>query len=337
MRVSVSAGLLGGAALVAVGVVAALVLSPAPVAGSATEGSTGRGSVLVTVEPYDGAREVSVRTTVTPEESLTVAATGRVTASACAPGAVITSGEVALVLDDQPIVALATEVPLWRDLRTGTRGDDVRSLQAELARLGHDLVPDGHFGTATREAVRAIQRDAGVERADGALAAGSVVWLPRPDVSISDCLVHVGDTVSPGEIATVAGGLTVLAVVDAPADEGWVVRLDGVTGPVGVDGVVTDPALLAVVEQSEAYRQAQDAGEERLTMEIALAEQIDVAVVPPSAVLAAGNGQGCVQPVDGAARRVEIVASSLGQTMVRVDGGPAPRSVLVRPDDHLEC
>ncbi|MBP1474497.1 peptidoglycan-binding protein [Frateuria sp. MAH-13] len=57
-------------------------------------------------------------------------------------------------------------------LRQGSRGDEVASLQARLAKLGvtdahgHALKPDGDFGPATRRAVVAFQRTHGLE-ADG--------------------------------------------------------------------------------------------------------------------------------------------------------------------------
>jgi hypothetical protein len=56
-----------------------------------------------------------------------------------------------------------------RTLRNGDEGEDVRTLQKALIELGYDLGKwgaDGDFGDATELAVRAFQRDAGLE-ADG--------------------------------------------------------------------------------------------------------------------------------------------------------------------------
>lgn len=56
-----------------------------------------------------------------------------------------------------------------RTLRNGDEGEDVRTLQKALIELGYDLGKwgaDGDFGDATERAVRAFQRDAGLE-ADG--------------------------------------------------------------------------------------------------------------------------------------------------------------------------
>ncbi|ANC32535.1 peptidoglycan-binding domain-containing protein [Isoptericola dokdonensis] len=335
VRVSVAAALLAAVALVAAGAVAALLLLPGPAAGT-PEVQVGGSAVRVTTEPFDGARQVSVTATVVPSKTLTTTETGRVTASACSAGREVRSGDVLLTVDDRPLLALATDVPLWRDLGSGAQGEDVRAVQTELVRLGHDLVPDGDYGPATRAVVREIQEAVGVVRPDGYLAAAAVVWLPHPAVTVSECLLGVGDPTGDGQVATVAGGLTALTVVEPPG-EGWVVRLDGTTGAVDADGIVRDAELLAVAAQSEPYLLSQEDGTNRFTVELALAQEVDVAVLPPSAVVATGDGRGCVRSADGDSRTVEVVASSLGQTMVTFVGGPPPPSVLVRPDDRTTC
>ena len=43
-------------------------------------------------------------------------------------------------------------------LRNGSKGDEVRSLQEKLTRLGYALEPDGHFGPTTEKTVRELQR-----------------------------------------------------------------------------------------------------------------------------------------------------------------------------------
>lgn len=58
-------------------------------------------------------------------------------------------------------------------LRQGDRGDGVRDLQRRLAATGVVLAVDGVFGPATRRALRAFQRSAGL-RPDG--IAGPMTW-----------------------------------------------------------------------------------------------------------------------------------------------------------------
>ncbi|WP_407947304.1 C40 family peptidase [Pectinatus sottacetonis] len=50
--------------------------------------------------------------------------------------------------------------------RTGDQGNQVAEIQGELANLGYDVVADGDFGPATKEAVREFQISAGLP-ADG--------------------------------------------------------------------------------------------------------------------------------------------------------------------------
>lgn len=42
-------------------------------------------------------------------------------------------------------------------LKNGSRGDDVKDLQQNLAKLGYDVTPDGIFGPNTDAAVRKLQ------------------------------------------------------------------------------------------------------------------------------------------------------------------------------------
>lgn len=51
-------------------------------------------------------------------------------------------------------------------LQVGDQGSDVAEVQAELVRIGYDVVPDGDFGPATVEAVKYFQAAHGMD-ADG--------------------------------------------------------------------------------------------------------------------------------------------------------------------------
>ncbi len=79
---------------------------------------------------------------------------------------------LALVLSVLPLPAAAPESEQFlaanpRTLRQGMTGADVRDLQAKLTQLGYSLgVQDGIFGTRTRQAVVAFQREQGLV-ADG--------------------------------------------------------------------------------------------------------------------------------------------------------------------------
>jgi putative chitinase len=63
-------------------------------------------------------------------------------------------------------------------LQRGDRGDDVVDLQNELIEAGFNLVADGDFGENTEEAVKAFQRQAGLE-VDGKV--GENTWAALRD------------------------------------------------------------------------------------------------------------------------------------------------------------
>lgn len=321
-------------ALVAAGVAAGAVLLDEGVP-SSVAAPDGARVAPVSLETYDGLRHAQGTPRLAEPTTLTLGAAGRVRSSACMPGAAIASGSSPLVLDDRPVLALATAAPLWRDLDVGARGQDVTDLQAELARLGHAVTVDGVYGAGTRAAVRALLAGIGVARPSGALAVSDVVWLPAPEVTVSACEVAVGDLFDGGEVATVGGGVLAVEIAGTDPLDGMVARFEGVTAPVNPDRTVTDPAFLAAVEGSAMLRWAQEEGAGTIELDLALAAPVPVAVVPPAAVFGLTGSAGCVAADDGAVLPVLVVASALGQTLVQVDG-PVPDRVLLE-HEGLEC
>lgn len=91
---------------------------------------------------------------------------GTITRMTAAAGEVVsfTPGMTApVVVNESPTTVLAGEVPMWRDLRRGDAGEDVRQLQSFLLEAGYALgKADGQFGPATQAAVEAWREDAGL-------------------------------------------------------------------------------------------------------------------------------------------------------------------------------
>lgn len=136
------------------------------------------------------------------------------------------------------------EIPLGsRLLRKGMKGGDVRTLQELLAQLGYALPKygaDGEFGSETRDALRAFQRDEGLE-ADGEYGEKSHAALmdalsdadagrneepeePKPAgatvvITGGSVNVRVGNGTSYRVITTVKQGMTFSHV--ATARDGW--------------------------------------------------------------------------------------------------------------------
>lgn len=326
---------LAAVALTAVGFVVATLVVPQPTP-DLVAAPHGDATLAVSLEPFSDERIIAVTPQITDPVTLEVTDSGRVTAISCVAGGVIASGSSPATLDDRPLLALYTSTPLWRDLAVGSRGADVLALESELARLGHDLTPDDYYGQATRTAVAALQAQIGIARPAGTIATASVLWLPNPEVVVGACEVSLGQSLDDGLIATAAGGLSSLRVTgdlsDAAVGE-RVLQYGELSAPINADGWVTDAALLAAVAAGpEIALLATDAsaGSPSLSLTTALADPLDVVVLPPSALFAIEADSGCVI-ADGEPRTVQIVSSALGKTMVTFSGGAAPDEVVVDP------
>lgn len=128
------------------------------------------------------------------------AASGVLTSVDVADGGTVEVGDRLYTVDLRPVVAAVGEVPAFRDLSQGARGDDVTQLQQFLVDTGFLTgSADGVFGSGTTRAVRAWQRSLGVER-DGVVRAGDVVFASRlpARVRVAD-EVAVGARLSPGD------------------------------------------------------------------------------------------------------------------------------------------
>ena len=98
----------------------------------------------------------------------------------------------------------------WPAITTGSKGEDVRTVQHLLGVHGHAVAVDGSFGPSTANAVKAFQSSQGLT-ADGVV--GDRTW---------EKLVV---TVGPG-----ASGSRVRALQGQLASQGWRLAVDGVLG-----------------------------------------------------------------------------------------------------------
>jgi peptidoglycan hydrolase-like protein with peptidoglycan-binding domain/multidrug efflux pump subunit AcrA (membrane-fusion protein) len=137
-------------------------------------------------------------------------------------GSTVVEGGTLYRLDEQPIIMFYGAVPAYRTLSTrSTDGTDVLQLEEALTRLGYDedgdLTLDGDFTTATRDAIKALQDDIGVDDT-GLLALGSYAFFDGP-VFVGERLVDVGAQVNPG-MPVIATSTTPSGTVTEVADEG---------------------------------------------------------------------------------------------------------------------
>ncbi|PSL39012.1 hypothetical protein CLV49_2643 [Labedella gwakjiensis] len=326
------------AAVAAGAAIAALVLSPA--SPQALETPSAISSAPVGSQPFDDARSVTVEFALGGATTLASPGDGRVTSFTCAAGGTITSGDSALSIDGAPILTLATRIPLWRDLVEEDTGDDVRAVQQELSRLGEPITVDGVLGRETLDALERRFRDLGDRAELDGVAASRILWIPAASVAVDECDAGTGATVTAGDpLAVLAAGLT-SASAELPEDlvpGQRVLVVDGERLPLGTDGAVTDTAALSALTSSSLVREAIAGEATSFTTTAELTDPIEIAVVPPSAVVAISGATGCVV-VDGSARPVDIVGSQLGQTLVRFgDGENLPESVTLHPSESTTC
>ena len=200
---------------------------------------------------FDDAHEVRLQVVFEPGSPLIVHTSGVVTGSACQPGQPIRSGTIAFVIDERPTMAIASEVPIYRDLAPGASGADVRALNAELARLGYSVGDGDRFGRETTRALRAIFQEGGHETESAVLPRSQILWLPRDEIIPAKCLAQKGATIEPDlPVAETTGRLARASVDlrDARVDGPRVIEVDGVVSPIDSAGVVEEAALGSLEE-----------------------------------------------------------------------------------------
>ncbi|MGK9147498.1 hypothetical protein KXS11_07730 [Plantibacter flavus] len=295
-------------------------------------------SVPVGTDVYDDARSVQISVDTPTDVPLTAPISGRVTSFTCRVGATLSSGETALSIDGTPALALATEVPLWRDVLLDTTGDDVRALQTEFTRLGYPLETDGVAGRGTLAAARSLFAGIGLSIGADRVPSDAIVFLPSAIATIEHCDVPIGSEVQRGEsLATFKAPSAVTSPVQLPSDLTPGAReivLGSVRLPVGQDGSMVVPE--DVVEEMHTDTPGEVTGPRRVDAQLVLTEPIPVSVVPPSALFSVDGTTGCVVS-DGRGFAVDILGSRLGETIVLFHSEAPPAQVEVQPKSDSTC
>lgn len=305
---------------VSVGACALLLPDRAPaLLGSAGETTTAPASV----QEYSGSQQVTVVPTISTERNLLGNTNGTVTADWSADG--LASGKGAYKVNDRVVVALNTATPLYRDLKTGDKGDDVLALNNELSRLGYNSVAGSDtYWWATSDGWRQLMNDNG-NPSDGTLALADTMWIPENAVAVDEWTATTGSMVTGGTaIGKIPGALTKLTVKNGAA-----VGQDRTIGMYGVNGIlpadsteITDAEFLRNVSANETFQsmdmQTKKAG---LDATVALKEPLQVLRVPAGAVFGIDGSSGCIVPKSHNASntpvKVTIVGSELGVSLVQ--------------------
>jgi peptidoglycan hydrolase-like protein with peptidoglycan-binding domain len=122
--------------------------------------------ITADVRQGDLARVVSFRASIVRDSTVDLQLAPRsdrgvVTGDPLAAGQTITAGAVVTEVNGRPVFGLPGEFPLYRVLRPGDSGPDVRQLQRGLTEAGHSVVADGIFGEGTERAISALYVVAG--------------------------------------------------------------------------------------------------------------------------------------------------------------------------------
>lgn len=276
------------------------------------------GSIAVELEPYTDDRSVTLTPLTSQPREILAPESGVLTGHDCVEGKAWESGTFPIQINAVPRLAIHTEVPLWRDLTWGDHGPDINALQAELGRLGFAVSSSGIYDSKTVDAVKDLLARAAVPN-DGTLPRTSYVWIPSSATQIASCAAQLGSDVTAGSaVATQASSLVSIEVGYEPKSTEGVHELTvgTITIPVSADLIVTDPVALESVAATPEFRTYMASkGEVPFTGRLRLSSPIDVAGLPPTAVLVDGHTACAIS--GGIVVPVEILDSSLGRTIVR--------------------
>ena len=172
-------------------------------------------------------------------------------------GATLVENSIAMEVTGRPVHVLHGAVPMYRDLRPGDTGADVRQLEEALARLGHRPGPiDGTYDGGTEAAVEAWYRASGYTAQGPTDSQREALRTARQAVSQAEDLV-----LQAGEALTAAAdGVDAKELAMAEADV-RTARRDLAKARDDLDAARAD---LAAAEQAEASASAE---EERLRAE----------------------------------------------------------------------
>jgi peptidoglycan hydrolase-like protein with peptidoglycan-binding domain len=122
-------------------------------------------------------------------------------------GSTVTRGQPLFKLDERPVVALYGSLPLYRPLRAGVKGTDVKQFEENLSKLGYTgFTVDNTYTAATAQATRSWQADLGLPQT-GMVEPGQVVVTPGA-VRVAEQTARVGDQTGGGDTG---GGASVLS------------------------------------------------------------------------------------------------------------------------------
>jgi hypothetical protein len=236
-------------------------------------------------------------------------------------GTTLEQGDVVAWVDNQPVVLLYGELPMWREMRDDTDGPDVLQLETALTALGYNesessMTVDDTFTSATGSVVETWQEAIGAED-DGVVGIGEVVFVPGP-VKVDALQMAAGDLIggntpvftTAGEDIQVSFGLPTFEQDNVEVGDAVEITLPDLST---TTGVVTEIAAAATSPEGggdvtfETIVELDDpslaAGIDEAPVTVAvITDRADqVTAVPVDALVALAEGGYAVEVEDGSA------------------------------------
>ncbi|MFI0450096.1 peptidoglycan-binding protein [Actinomadura sp. 6N118] len=271
-----------------------------------------------------------------------------------AVGQVIRQGRALYRVDGKPVILLRGSVPVYRDLSQGSKGADVRQLNAALVALRYatkaEIDPDSdYFGTGTYHALRELQDKAGLAET-GILTRGQAVFVPETELRITKITAVRGGGAARGAVVLRASSTRRQVSISMHAgQQGEVKAGDKVTIslPTGrnTPGVVSSVGKVAtkgdksttVDVRIRPFKPRETGMLDQAPVQVSIVTDTakDVLSVPVNALLAQAGGGYAVEVVgtDGTHRLIPVKTGlfddSAGTVEVSGSGLAAGQSVVV--------
>ncbi|MFD0536138.1 peptidoglycan-binding protein [Actinomadura luteofluorescens] len=253
------------------------------------------------------------------------------------PGATVRRGETLFSAAAKPVTLMYGGQPMYRTLRQGVSGKDVRQLEENLRALGYGgMTVDGEFTGATQTAVEKWQDDRGLEET-GQVDPGQVVFLGGA-VRVREVKAPEGKRIVQGQPVLAVAGTRRVVHVDLDADKQDLARegarvsvelpggatvkgtISEVGGVAETTGSGQDQKTTIGVDISVGSAKTGRLDEAPVGVELESERRKGVLSVPVEALLALREGGFGVEVVDGSRRLVPVEAGVFGGGRVEVSG-----------------
>jgi peptidoglycan hydrolase-like protein with peptidoglycan-binding domain len=274
----------------------------------------------------------------------TVSGGGGVVTWLPALGAVIRRGEPVYRVDNRPVPLFYGGLPLYRQLRVGDTGEDVREVEQNLAALGYrGITVDASYTAATASAVRKWQKDTG-RAPTGVFDPADVVMAT--ELRVASLAAHLGDAAD-GPILAYTGTTRMVRIaldvaLQSLVKEGIAATVtlpDGapVNGTVATVGSVAtagrapeDPATIAVTVTLADQSRLGALDQAPVGVKLVSATLENVLTVPVVALVALAEGGYGVQVVTGTTSRyVAVQLGMFANGRVQITGEGITEGLLV--------